>query len=308
MQAQHPLQPGPSNAHSRTAVAMDPLALVRLNALMAETLGSPTLRIGLIDGPVATDHADLAPQGLRRTAAGQDPGCRRTGSAACQHGTFVAGMLVARRGSPAPAMCPGCTLLLRTVFAESTGLEQVPHATPSELAAAIVDCIEAGAHVINLSLGLGETSPAGHRELEQALNLAARRAVIVVAAAGNQGTLDSSPITRHPWVIPVTACDAQGRPAGSSNLGASIGRNGLSAPGVDIRSLGAQGAPITLSGTSVAAPFVTGAIALLWSRFGRASAGRIRLAVTQPSGMRPQSAVPPLLDATAAWDCLRADS
>ena len=143
----------------------------------------------------------------------------------------------------------------------------MPSATPQELAAAIIECIDAGARVINLSLALAQPSTKGEQSLEEALNQAVRRGVIVVAAAGNQGTLGSSAITRHPWVIPVVACDVRGRPMNESNLGSSIGRRGLSAPGDGITSLGAEGQPLTLGGTSVAVPFVTGAIALLWSEF-----------------------------------------
>jgi hypothetical protein len=61
-----------------------------------------------------------------------------------------------------------------------------------------------------------------------------------VAAAGNQGTLGSTAITRHLWVIPVVAYDLQGRPMDQSNLGSSIGRRGLGAPGDRITSLGAE--------------------------------------------------------------------
>ncbi len=39
---------------------MLPLDLVKLTALMERTSGSPKVRIGLIDGPVVTQHADLA--------------------------------------------------------------------------------------------------------------------------------------------------------------------------------------------------------------------------------------------------------
>jgi subtilisin family serine protease len=141
--------------------------------------------------------------------------------------------------------------------------------------------------------------------LEEALNQALRRGVIVVAAAGNQGTLGSSAITRHPWVIPVVACDLRGRPMNESNLGSSIGRRGLRAPGDGITSLGAEGQPVTLGGTSVAAPFVTGAIALIWSEFPAATAAEVKLAITQPYGRRQATVTPPLLEAWAAHGVLK---
>ena len=97
------------------------------------------------------------------------------------------------------AICPNCTLLLRPIFTETTsGREHMPRATPLELAVAIIECIDAGARVINLSLGLAQPSTKGEQALEEAFNHALRHGVIVVAAAGNQGTLGSSAITRHP--------------------------------------------------------------------------------------------------------------
>jgi hypothetical protein len=51
-------------------------------------------------------------------------------------------------------------------------------------------------------------------------------------------------------------------------------------------------------------PFVTGAIALLWSEFPAASAAQIKLAVTQAAMPRRASVVPPLLDAWAAYQVL----
>lgn len=180
----------------------------------------------------------------------------------------------------------------------------MPSATPQELAAAIQDCLNAGVRVINLSLALAHPSTKGEQALEEVLNQCARLGVLVVAAAGNQGTLGSSAITRHPWVIPVVACDFQGRPLNESNLGSSIGRHGLSAPGDGVTSLGTEGQPLTLGGTSVAVPFVTGAIALLWSEFPSASAAHVKLAITHKAHPRRASVVPPLLDATAAYQAL----
>ena len=288
------------------SVQASPLELVKLTALMQRTSGSPEVRIGLIDGPVVTQHPDLSSEHLREIAGGIGATCTRSNSAACLHGTFIAGILSATRNSAAPAICPHCTLLIRPVFAETTmGREQMPSATPQELADAIIECIDAGARVINLSLALAQPFAKEEEYLREALDQAVRRNVVVVAAAGNQGTLGSSAITRHPWVLPVVACDFQGRPTSDSNLGSSVGRRGLAAPGDAITSLSASGQLLTLGGTSVAAPFVTGTIALLWSEFAAATASQIKLAICPASPWRRASVVPPLLDAAAAYRCLR---
>jgi subtilisin family serine protease len=159
--------------------------------------------------------------------------------------------------------------------------------------------------VLNLSAAFDQPSTIEERLLVEALDHAARRGVIVVAAAGNQGTLGSSAITRHPWVIPVVGCDLHGRPMGQSNLGSSVGRRGLMAPGEGVSSIGAQGKPLTLGGTSVAAPFVTGTIALLWSAFPDAGAAEVKSAVTGVGyARRRTSVVPPLLDAWTAYEAM----
>ncbi|HUI42120.1 MAG TPA: S8 family serine peptidase [Terriglobia bacterium] len=162
---------------------------------------------------------------------------------------------------------------------------------------------DAGTRVINLNSALLQPSPAGESRLEEALNYAAHRGAITVAAAGKQGAVGGSAINRHRWVIPVAACDMRGRPLDGSNLGSSIGRRGLSAPGENVISLGPDGKPETSGGTSAAAPLVTGAIALLWSEFPSLSAARIKLAVTQAGRWR-NAMVPPLLDAWAAYQAL----
>jgi subtilisin family serine protease len=176
----------------------------------------------------------------------------------------------------------------------------MPATPPGELAAAIRDCVNAGARVLNLSLALAQPTGRAERELEDALDYAASRRTLVVAAAGNQGAVGSSAITRHPWVIPVIAYDNKGRPLGLSNLGGSIGKRGLGAPGDDVVSLAVSGKPHIASGTSAAAPFVTGTIALLWSKFPWAQANDVRRALIRASVLRRNTIVPPLLDAWAA--------
>ena len=98
----------------------------------------------------------------------------------------------------------------------------MPSVTPGDLATEIIACVDAGARILNLSAALVSPSLGGHPELEGALNYAMQRGVLVVAAAGNQGILGSSAITRHPWVIPVVGYDLHSRPMDMSNLGRSI--------------------------------------------------------------------------------------
>jgi len=283
---------------------------VRLAAVMERTRGLPEVAVGLIDGPVALDHPELSIDTIHPIPDGRAATCSASGSPACMHGTFVAGMLSARRGSLAPAICPGCSLLVRPIFTEhdggttperSTAQDDLPSATAEELAEAVIEVVNAGARVLNLSAAIAVASTQGERELELALDYAARRGALVVAAAGNQATVGSTVITRHRWVIPVVGCDVLGRPMRESNLASSFGRRGLRAPGENITSLAAEGEPITLSGTSFAAPFVTGALALLWSEFPDASAAEVKLAVTQFSIQPRKTLLPPLLDAWSAY-------
>ena len=286
---------------------MTPLDLVRLRPLIERTSGRPEVRIGLIDGPVMTNHPELSNQRVGAVHENGSAACTQANSAACLHGTFVAGILSAKRGSLAPAICPDCTLLVRPIFAETTAANgEMPSATPEELAQAVLDCIDAGARVLNVSAALANASLQSERALQAALDRAAKRRVIVIVAAGNQGTLGSTAITRHPWVIPVVAFDLQGKPMGHSNLGNSIGRRGLGAPGDRITSLGAESKALTLTGTSAAAPFVTGTIALLWSEFPAATAAEIRFSVTQAYAQRRTTVVPPLLNAWAAYELMMA--
>jgi subtilisin family serine protease len=283
---------------------MGPLDLVTLTALMERTSGRAEIKVGLIDGPVATDHPDLAGHNIREVAGKIAGACFRTSSVACMHGTFVAGMLSAKRGAAAPAICPGCTLLVRPIFAESIADGNMPSAMPEELSSAIIETVNAGARLINLSAAVARRSAKGERGLEEALNYAATHNVILVAAAGNEGTVGSSAITCHPGVIPVVGCDLNGRPTAQSNLGSSIGSHGLSAPSENIASLGPDGGWGMFSGTSAAAPFVTGAIALLWSEFPSASSTEIKLAISARGRSWRNSVVPPLLNSWAAYQAL----
>jgi subtilisin family serine protease len=280
------------------------LDLVRLTPLMERTEGRPDIKICLIDGPVALEHSELRESNIYELPGRIKASCTRTNTAACRHGTFVAGVLMARRGSVAPAICPKCTLLLRTIFPEEADLgSHLPRATPQDLAVAVIDAVEAGCHVLNMSVGLSRFSSEGTEKLREAFDYAASREMLCVAAAGNQAAVGSTAITSHPWVIPVVGCDIRGRPTNESNLGNSIGCRGLRAPGRDVTSLGSDSTPVVFSGTSVAAPFVTGTIALLLSQFPTVNGGAVKKSLRRSIFAR-RTIVPPMLDSWGAHQIL----
>lgn len=131
------------------------LALVKLTTLMAATQGRPEIVIGLIDGPVASNQLAFQTENIRALGDQQNNTCIRPDDLACRHGTFVAGILMAKRDSGAPALCPNCTLLVRPIFIEATaGSEAMPNASPQALAEAIHALSQQGVRVLNLSLAL----------------------------------------------------------------------------------------------------------------------------------------------------------
>ena len=285
---------------------MESLKLIHLQNLMNQTSGSSVIRIGLIDGPILINHHKLNSGNIHEIPKGLSGSCSISNSVACSHGTFIAGMLVAKRDFNIPAICPDCTLLIRPIFSEHLqNNESIPSTTPKELAKAIMDCIDEGAKLINLSLALANPNSKVERELEDVLNYAANRGVIIVAAAGNQGLVGSIAITRHPWVIPVIACNRLGNPMQLSNLSNSIGRKGFSAPGENITSIGTNNQLVSFSGTSVAVPFVTGTIALLWSLFPKLTASEIKYAIHINNNRR--HLIPPLINPITALEYLNSN-
>ena len=151
----------------------------------------------------------------------------------------------------------------------------------------IVDVVDGGARIVSPSLGVTGHTLARSRAVDEAFDHALRRDVLVVVAAGNHGHVGPAPLMTHPWPVPVTACDTTGCPLPEANLGITIGRSGLRAPGSDILTLALGGGYQRFSGTSAAVPFVTGTAALLWSALPRLTAPQLRAALTPPRHTPP---------------------
>jgi len=294
------------DGRDENAVPTTPIAVARagLSQLCERTMGSPDVLVALLDGVVHFAHP-----GLRNATLidGGNARARDTNSYSARHGTFVAGLLGGVRDERTFGICPRSPLLVVPIFTEVGS----PAVSPGQCADAVYTAISAGAQVINISAAYAAPSVNESRELQHVLDLAARRSVLVVVAAGNQAMVGSSALVRHHAVIPVVAVGNDGTAPVGSTVSASVGRRGLAAPGVGITGLESDGSTCEWSGTSVATPFVTGTIALLLSLFPRASPAAVRQALRAPlvgtGGVRGRaSIIPPVLNAESSYASLAA--
>ncbi len=167
--------------------------------------------------------------------------------AALAHGTWVASVIAGESG-----LAPAAGLLdLRVLGPDGAG-------SAFDVAAALVEAVERGADIINLSLG----TYADTLLLSEAVRYASERGVLLVAAAGNEALETLAFPAAYSEVLAVTAVDAAGRHALFPNRSDAID---FAAPGVGIRVAGVEGGAELFSGTSAAAPFVTGTLAGLMS-------------------------------------------
>jgi hypothetical protein len=183
----------------------------------------------------------------------------RVGSDALGHGTHVACSIA---GSTC-GVAPKCHILPITAI-NSSG-----HGYESDALSAVNYALLNGASVINMSLGW---SPDGsdHSAWKHLLDRAEREGVVIVAATGNntqRGISTDTVTVRAPAiyssVIAVGATDRNNQAAAFSLYRTSRGtRVDLCAPGVDVRSFACGGYRM-MSGTSMAAPHVSGTVALM---------------------------------------------
>lgn len=278
---------------------MRTIQLVKLSKLMKLSSGSPKVKIGIIDGPIDFTHPDFINSNFRAIHHSDWARCKNSTNLACKHGTLITGIMASRRGSPSPAICPNCTFIINPIFSEN---QEFPTCTPQALARTIIETVDAGASIINLSIGLAVSSIRKFSQLEEANNYAIKKKVLLIIASGNQGKIGFFPSFNKLNNILVVACDSNGFPTMESNFGWKGGfPMNILAPGVDVISTIPNKSYLSVSGTSIATPIVTGTMALVASLFPNLSTLELGNLLSD-THKRNRTIIPPLLNAENFYD------
>jgi subtilisin family serine protease len=226
------------------------LALLNVPDHWKRTQGAG-VRVGILDTGIDESHQDLAAaiDEVRDFTRSRHGPADRSG-----HGTHVAGIVAARQnGGGVIGVAPQARLLIAKVLGDD-GV-----GSSAAVAAGLDWACDNGADVISMSLG----SPQPDMQLRTAIERAAAKGVFLITAAGNAGRSNS---VNYParWreTVAVAAVDRNGRLSRFSSRGPQVD---IAAPGQDVLSTYHDGGYARLSGTSMAAPFVSGVAALLVS-------------------------------------------
>lgn len=207
------------------------------------------IKVAILDTGIDKDHPDLAGNirgGVNFTTADREDYEDRQG-----HGTHCAGIIGAVDNDLGViGVSPGVELYAVKVLGDngSGSLQAIERG--------IDWCISQKIDIISMSLGCGQDPGKGFHEVIQKARAAG---IIIVAASGNESTQCGFPAA-YPEVIAVGAVDPAFNKASFSNFGDEVD---VAAPGVKIFSTYKDGGYAKLSGTSMATPIVTGAVAIV---------------------------------------------
>lgn len=172
------------------------------------------------------------------------------------HGTAVASMIIGQNPLT-PGVAPGAEVISIRIA------NDLGQSDSFLLAQGIVAAVDAGAQLINISLG----SPGDSALVRNAIEYAKAAGALIVASAGNNGLDQVSYPAANQGVIAVGAVDAKGAHLDFSNTGTEIA---VSAPGYGVNAAWTGDEAASVSGTSFSSPIIVGAIAALMSQPGSA--------------------------------------
>lgn len=224
--------------------------VVKADVVQASGITGSGVKVALIDTGVG-QNVDLT--GVQQVAFGNLPADGDQNG----HGTHVAGTIAARvNGIGLIGVAPDAQLYsLKALDASGNGYY-------SDIIASLEWAMDHGIQVVNMSFAGSQSSQA----FQQAVSAAYQQGMLLVAAAGNQGGSTGLDTIQYPAAFPeviaVGAVNQQNQRASFSSTGAKLE---LMAPGVQILSTLPNNLTGEMSGTSMAAPHVTGVAALVWS-------------------------------------------
>lgn len=220
------------------------------------SLNHPELKDSLLSGYDFVDIIDGAREFLGDYLEADEIPADEVG-----HGTHVAGIIAAVGRAMPAGVAPKCKILpVRVLGDYRRGGKPMGAGLVDNINDGIKWAVDRGADIINMSLGIKHTG--GGLPHQEVVDYARRRGVTMVAPSGNDGQEELYYPGALPGVITVGAINEVGKVAAFSTYGNQLD---LLAPGENIYSTYRDNGYAFASGTSQAAPFVAGAVALLKS-------------------------------------------
>lgn len=278
------------------------LKAIHLSGAWKYTKGSPKVTVAVVDDGIDYGHPMFDGKIVHPYNVFTQSNTLSCGEG---HGTHVAGLAA---GSAVyyfkgvSGVAPGCKLMPVQVFDNQ-------YATFSSVTSGIMYALHEGADVVNVSLGpefkgldaLPETQQRQIAESEfkneervwrEIISVANRKNAILVFAVGNDDILACiPPECRTDKTLNVAAVGRDYRATSFSNYGQG---SNISAPGEAIYSAFPMNSFKSLDGTSMAAPIVSGAVALMKSMNRKLDVGRI-LRILRLTGRQVPGEIPPMV-------------
>ncbi|MGE3871309.1 MAG: S8 family serine peptidase [Pseudorhodoplanes sp.] len=237
--------------------SQDQYVVAKLRLTAAHALAQGNVLIAVIDSGIDAAHPELTGVVAETFDAAGAPSPHA-------HGTGIAGAISARARLMGAA--PAARLLAVQAFGPKAGSAE---GTSFTILKSLDWAVGKGARVVNMSFA-GPRDPG----LEKAFAAARQKGVVLVAAAGNAGP-KSPPLypAADANVIAVSATDANDKLFAASNRGSYVA---VAAPGVDVLLPAPEAAYQVTSGTSFAAAYVSGVVALMLERNPQLSPDDVR--------------------------------